>query len=286
MGRTCRRAGEIKKNTHPKNFTALFGEQALLEDTVARVNADILSEKPFTIPYTVNGVAKNATVATLAELVVESFVVQPATALPDAESAAAEAEADGDDGDDGDDAWVVAAVVLGCLCFVAVIAAVGVLVLKQQAADKGNKVGVAPGSGTDSKTDFVRTAAKQTPVVPVPTSMPRLSVHADDIRTRATPTEPIDGTGSAPGMHSVGTAAAVPSPPSTVPALPALCGQLDNTSPPGFAQQGVASTPAPARMLTEEGKTQRARTPTRSAKSRRISNFDSADVDVSDEIGL
>jgi len=35
MGRTCGEPDEIKKNTHPKIFTALFGEQATTATTVA-----------------------------------------------------------------------------------------------------------------------------------------------------------------------------------------------------------------------------------------------------------
>ena len=44
MGRTCRRAGEIKKNPHPKCFTALFGEQAWKEGAYVDFFDDVMKD--------------------------------------------------------------------------------------------------------------------------------------------------------------------------------------------------------------------------------------------------
>ena len=45
MGRTCGEPDEIKKNTHPKNITALFREQVLRPGGELAV-ADVVKVKP------------------------------------------------------------------------------------------------------------------------------------------------------------------------------------------------------------------------------------------------
>ena len=47
MGRTCGEPDEIKKNTHPKNITALFREQARSGFRVLSINYPLAPEFPF-----------------------------------------------------------------------------------------------------------------------------------------------------------------------------------------------------------------------------------------------